>query len=371
MIPPRIDVIIPCYNYGRFLNDCVGSVLAQQGCEVRILIIDDASTDDSLALARALAAADPRVQVRAHEVNRGHIATYNEGLAWVTADYMLLLSSDDMLAPGAFARALDLMEKNRNIGFTYGRSIRFRETAELQAAGTGRPDRAPAGFVVAGIDFIRSLCAAPVNKVDSATAIVRASLQKQVGGYRPWLPHSGDMEMWLRLAAHADVGVAPAVQGFTRIHARNMHLGYKANRDLEDFRQRRLVFRTFFDGDGRDLREQPALEALASRSLAEELLWAAARAFDEAAPPCLVAQLVGEARDLCPQITGTALWWKVRARRVVGASLWRAIGAARNPAAAIGGRGLGRRAEPRRPARAAPLAAGREADIPPRSPTKS
>src|SRR4051812_9333148 len=64
---PSVDVIVPCYNYGRFLGDCIGSVLAQQGCDVRILIIDDASTDNSLEIARALSAADPRVQVRAHE----------------------------------------------------------------------------------------------------------------------------------------------------------------------------------------------------------------------------------------------------------------------------------------------------------------
>ena len=99
------------------------------------------------------------------------------------------------------------------------------------------------------------------------------------------------MEMWLRLAAHAKVGFVPAVQAFTRIHAKNMRHGYKANRELEDFSQRRLVFRIFFAGDGRDLRGRPALEALAYRSLAEELLWAAAYAFDESAPANMVIEL--------------------------------------------------------------------------------
>jgi glycosyltransferase involved in cell wall biosynthesis len=331
----RVDVIVPCYNYGRFLGDCVRSVLAQPGCEVRILIIDDASTDDSRAVARALAAEDPRVQVRAHDINRGHIATYNEGLDWVSGDYVLLLSSDDILAPGAFERAIGLMEENRNVGFVYGRSMRFAETAETVAAAAGQPSDVPPGFVEPGVEFIRKFCASPVNTVESATAVVRASFQKQVGGYRPELPHSGDMEMWLRLAAHADVGVVPGVQAFTRIHAKNMHLSYKANRDIEDFRQRRIVFRTFFAADGRSLRERRALEASAWRALAEELLWAAVRAFDEAAPPDLVAQFIGEARDICPAITKTRLWWKVRTRRFIGSRLWRAMSGMRDPALAI------------------------------------
>src|ERR1700757_2140947 len=73
----KIDVIIPCYNYGRFLEECVRSVVAQQIADLRILIIDDASIDDSLSVAKQLAASDRRISVVAHPSNRGHIATYN------------------------------------------------------------------------------------------------------------------------------------------------------------------------------------------------------------------------------------------------------------------------------------------------------
>jgi glycosyltransferase involved in cell wall biosynthesis len=296
-------------------------VLGQQGCDVRVLIIDDASTDDSLTVARSLAAEDSRVQVLAHEKNRGHIATYNEGIEWLSGDYMLLLSSDDMLAPGAFARAIALMEVNPNIGFVYGTSVRFTEEAEIAAAaGLAMSTDGAAPTVEEGITFIHRFCATPVNTVETATAVVRTSLQKSVGGYRSELPHSGDMEMWLRLAAHADVGFVPTVQAFTRIHAKNMRHGYKANRDLEDFRQRCIVFQTFFAADGRDLVDRPALEALAYRALAVELLWGAARAFDDGESPSIVEQLVGDARSIYPAITRSTLWWKVSVRRLVGSA---------------------------------------------------
>ena len=53
---PSVDVIVPCYNYGRFLRECVESVLDQDGVDVRVLIIDDASADDTPDVGRALAA---------------------------------------------------------------------------------------------------------------------------------------------------------------------------------------------------------------------------------------------------------------------------------------------------------------------------
>ena len=60
----RVDVVIPCYNYGRFLAGCVAGVLDDQpGVDVRVLIIDDASQDDSAEVAQKLAAADDRIEV--------------------------------------------------------------------------------------------------------------------------------------------------------------------------------------------------------------------------------------------------------------------------------------------------------------------
>src|SRR5215469_6910820 len=69
---PSVSIVIPCYNYGRYLPECVGSVLDQQGVIVDVLVIDDASPDGSAEVARRLAADDPRVRAVCHEENRGH-----------------------------------------------------------------------------------------------------------------------------------------------------------------------------------------------------------------------------------------------------------------------------------------------------------
>ena len=103
---PSVDVVVPCYNYGRYLEHCVQSVLSQQGVDIRVLIIDDVSKDNSVEVAERLAKADARVSVLKHTVNKDLVGTANDGVIdWATAKYTLLLSADDALTPGALRRA--------------------------------------------------------------------------------------------------------------------------------------------------------------------------------------------------------------------------------------------------------------------------
>src|SRR5829696_4653329 len=87
---PRVSVVVPCYRYGQFLPGAVASALDQDGVDVEVIVVDDASGDGSADVARGLASRDSRVRVRAHATNAGHIATYNEGLALATGDYVVL-----------------------------------------------------------------------------------------------------------------------------------------------------------------------------------------------------------------------------------------------------------------------------------------
>jgi glycosyltransferase involved in cell wall biosynthesis len=146
----QIDVIIPCYNYGCFLRKCVDSVLDQVGGDVRVLVIDDASPDNTAEVAAALASEDLRVSFIRHTENKGHIATYNEGIEWASADYMLLLSADHYLPPGALRRAVDLMDAHPEVGFTFGNVI------ELSDNGNETPTKSRVGAtrILAGNEFL-------------------------------------------------------------------------------------------------------------------------------------------------------------------------------------------------------------------------
>jgi hypothetical protein len=129
---PTVDVVIPCYRYGRYLRRCVESVVGQRDVNVRILILDDASPDDSAEIGAALAVEYPQVEFRQHVTNAGHIATYNEGLIGGSESaYCMLLSADDLLAPGALGRAVRIMERDPSIGMVYGRAIHFYDEHQL------------------------------------------------------------------------------------------------------------------------------------------------------------------------------------------------------------------------------------------------
>lgn len=215
---PRVSVVIPCYNYGRFLSHSVMSVLSQPHVDVDILIIDDASVDDSGDIAEGLAAAHDQILVVRHRENLGHIATYNEGLARAEGEYIVLLSADDMLTSGALARATALLEAHPSVGFVYGHPVDLSSDDQPPARTEVR-----SWSVWRGRDWLFQRCRRGFNCVWSPEVVLRSSLQRHLGGYRSDLPHSADLEMWLRAASVADVGrVNGADQAYRRIHDKSM-----------------------------------------------------------------------------------------------------------------------------------------------------
>jgi glycosyltransferase involved in cell wall biosynthesis len=166
-----------------------------------------------------------------HTNNKGHIETYNEGIEWASGDYFLLLSADDYLLPGTLHRAADLMDAHLEVGFTFGKAIDLKEfvTGTETVANTAVANVIENGTwsVLSGEDFFTLIeSVRSMNAVRSPTAVVRTELQKRLGGYRRELPHTGDLEMWLRLAAHAPVGVLAAYQAVYRLHSNNMETAY-------------------------------------------------------------------------------------------------------------------------------------------------
>lgn len=76
-----VTIVIPNYNYARYLPHAVDSALTQRGVVTDVVIVDDASTDNSMEVAHKLAAADGRIRILAHRTNSGPVATFNDGPA--------------------------------------------------------------------------------------------------------------------------------------------------------------------------------------------------------------------------------------------------------------------------------------------------
>jgi glycosyltransferase involved in cell wall biosynthesis len=310
-----VSVVIPCYKYGHFLEDAVTSVLDDQdSVDVRVLIIDDASPDDSADVAVKIAAGDPRVEVVVHAANKGNIATYNEGLLeWADGDYCVLMSADDRLTPGALRRARDLLDANPAVGFVYGRALWTMNGNQLPVART----RLRGWSVWPGRWWLERIFRQGENPITSPEVVVRTSLQRHVGGYDKKLPHAADMEMWLRLAAHADVGFLRGVdQAYYRLHDVNMRKSYDV---LMDLRQRRLAYEMVLESYGDKLPSVTDLAGSMLRNIAQEALWAAGRGYQQRRlrqTDC--DELIAFAFDCWPAVSTLPLYRTLQSRTRIG-----------------------------------------------------
>ena len=210
-----VSVVVPSYNYAHYLEGCVQSVVSQPGVEVEVLIIDDCSQDDTPAVATRLAENDSRITFRRHAQNRGHIATYNEGLQWASGDYTVVLSADDLLTDGALSRAVTVMDDQPDVGLVYGRSLYFVSNDELPIARSGVPWSTDGTVPIGSRSVARRRPAASRRlRWWSARACRRRSVATASTCRTP-----ADVEMWLRFAANGDVAYLGHVdQAFYRKH---------------------------------------------------------------------------------------------------------------------------------------------------------
>ena len=315
-----IDVVIPCYNYGRYLRDCVQSVLSQSDVTAKVLIIDDSSSDNSAEVGQELAASDNRVKFWRHAINKGHIATYNEGIEWVSADYMLILSADDYLLEDALDRAVSLMERHPEVGFVYGKAI---ETDDQVSQNVATVPEGKDYKILTGLDFIER--SGSHNTVPTATAVIRTALQKRVGGYLPELPHSGDMEMWFRLAVQASVGVVDSFQAVYRRHRCNMSLSYyQTEGSLPDLQQRKAALDCFFQSCSQFVPNAELLRRRLFRGLSRDAIGLASSAFNEG-ETIVSERLMEFAIQLHPDIKKSFPWMRLACKRRIPDSTWRAL----------------------------------------------
>jgi hypothetical protein len=289
----------------------VTSILTQSGVDVRVLILDDCSPDNTPEVAKQLMSEDSRVEYHRNETNLGHIRTYNLGIEWCKGDYCLLLSADDLLLPGALARAVDVLSAHPGASFCHGevewRGQYVRESAEQDLDGSSS--------VICGLEYVRNICARGANVVHTPTAVVRTKAQRAAGGYDSHLPHAGDMEMWLRLAMHGDVGYVNARQAVYRVHGQNMSQEYYAG--CSDMEQYRKVFETFFRQFGDRIPEATSLRASAMSATAANAFHKANVLFEQGdMPGC--RRLLTLVQEIAPHLTRSREWRRFRMRRLLG-----------------------------------------------------
>jgi hypothetical protein len=298
-------------------------VLTQSFRNIRVAVINDASPDHTAEVALDLVKQDSRVSYIEHSTNRGHIYTYNEGIEWVSSDYLLLLSADDYLLPGALHRAVAIMERHPEVGLIFGNAFEMDEKGRQTVTNCVRCEGAR---ILSGLEFL-SLSGAR-NIVPTPTAVVRTALQKKVGGYRAELPHSGDMELWFRLAANSSVGFIPVPQAVYRRHASNMSLSYVGQAYLPDLAQRRAALKSFFESCESLIPEPRQVRHRMLVSLAVDAVGCASTAFNDGNFE-LMNDLLTFALEISSSVRLSSAWAKLACKRAVGLKVWQMLSSKR------------------------------------------
>ena len=110
---PKVSIIVPVYNAEKYLQRCVNSLRNQSMREIEIILVDDSSTDTSLALCHQAAGEDPRIKVL-HKQNEGAGKARNTALAVATGEYIGFVDCDDFVAPDMFQTLYEKAEQYRS-----------------------------------------------------------------------------------------------------------------------------------------------------------------------------------------------------------------------------------------------------------------
>jgi glycosyltransferase involved in cell wall biosynthesis len=102
---PRMSVVIPNYNHGNLIEQSLAAIARQTVLPFEVLVVDDGSTDDSVARLQALAAKLPWLRIHQHPENRGVNVACNTGLGLVSGDFVLFSAADDCMSPEMVERA--------------------------------------------------------------------------------------------------------------------------------------------------------------------------------------------------------------------------------------------------------------------------
>lgn len=116
MSRPTVSIIIPNYNHAQFISRALDCALTQSFPPDEVLVVDDASTDNSVEIISGYARAHPSVKLHRNEVNRGIMASVNGALAAARGDYVATLAADDKHLPGFIEKSVRMLEQHSQAG---------------------------------------------------------------------------------------------------------------------------------------------------------------------------------------------------------------------------------------------------------------
>lgn len=198
-----ISVIIPSYNQGRYLRKAVESALSQAYRPIEVLIIDGASTDESLEILHGY---DKEPCVRwVSEKDRGPADAVNKGLRMAGFEIGAITSADDFYLPGAFDECVAVFERHPEAHLVYGEYQKVLDTGAEVPVQSG--SYSPGGL----------LCG--MAAVPQGSAFFRNDVVRKLGGWNEGIPFVPDTDLWFRMALTGQVIKVDRLWSGSHVHS--------------------------------------------------------------------------------------------------------------------------------------------------------
>jgi glycosyltransferase involved in cell wall biosynthesis len=194
----RLSAIIPNYNHGAVIGEAIAAIAAQVPAADEIIVVDDASSDDSLAILKRLASVYPCLRIVNSETNQGAIGALNRGLGYARGEYVYFGAADDLTIPGLFKTMLEALQRHPRAAFASGEALVVdTDTGETGYRPPVRPSYREVFFEPVEVsDLLRRMD----NWILSGAALIRRDLLLAADGFDPAMGSFADGFALRRLA---------------------------------------------------------------------------------------------------------------------------------------------------------------------------
>lgn len=200
---PVVSVIVPSYNQGRFIRETIDSILSQSYRPLEVLVIDGASTDETVDVLKSYASA-PELRWWS-EPDSGVVEAVNKGFDRAQGEIAAIQSSDDFYLPEVIGKAVEAFRDDPALGFVFGDIIKIdAEGRELSRTNLAR--------------FALEAMLSCQTWVPQPSTFFRLPLAKSLGGWREDIPYAPDTDLWLKMAFRSEVKKLDMMVAKRRMH---------------------------------------------------------------------------------------------------------------------------------------------------------
>jgi glycosyltransferase involved in cell wall biosynthesis len=225
---PKVTVITPNFNHARYLPRRIDSILDQTFQDIELIILDDASTDNSREVIESYAK-DPRVKTIFNAENTGStFKQWNRGLSHARGEYVWFAESDDYAHPSFLETLVDRLERHPNVGLAYCQSwvidaddnllYNYLETLERENDTT----RWRADYVNSGHDECPSYLFWHNTIPNASAVLLRRRILERAGGPAKDMLLYGDLHTYINVLSISDIAFVSSPLNYFRQHQNNV-----------------------------------------------------------------------------------------------------------------------------------------------------